>query len=174
MNHPAGQLQPGVEIDLIVHASPTDPDARPLVDDLIREYSARYHDVFEEPDAAAQELDRYPPADFAAPHGAFLLIRRGGETIGGGAFMRHADPGTAEFKRIWTDPRHRRRGLARRIVEALEVEARRLGYRRVYLTTGFRQPEAVGLYRRLGYTALFDPDGDLAAIFKLPFEKALA
>ena len=40
----------------------------------------------------------------------------------------------------------------------LEAQAARQGYSRIYLTTGFRQPEAVGLYLNYGYTALFDHD----------------
>jgi len=43
----------------------------------------------------------------------------------------------------------------------------------VFLTTGFRQPEAVGLYLSHGYTALFDLDADPETIAHLPFEKHL-
>ncbi|MDG7107423.1 hypothetical protein OVN84_10695, partial [Streptococcus pneumoniae] len=42
-----------------------------------------------------------------------------------------------------------------------------------YLTTGFRQPEAKGLYLGLGYTPLFDLDVDPETYGILPFEKAL-
>jgi hypothetical protein len=44
----------------------------------------------------------------------------------------------------------------------------------VFLTTGFRQPEAVGLYLNNGYTALFDINADPDTYRKLPFEKSLA
>ncbi|HHA2880957.1 TPA: GNAT family N-acetyltransferase, partial [Stenotrophomonas maltophilia] len=47
------------------------------------------------------------------------------------------------------------------------------GYRRVFLTTGFRQPEAVGLYLSHGYTALFDLEADPETVAHLPFEKHL-
>ncbi|MCY1246786.1 hypothetical protein D9M72_600550 [compost metagenome] len=53
----------------------------------------------------------------------------------------------------------------------LEAQAARQGYSRSYLTTGFRQPEAVGLYLANGYTALFDVDADLEVYKTLPFEK---
>ena len=43
----------------------------------------------------------------------------------------------------------------------------------MFLTTGFRQPEAVGLYLSHGYTALFDLDADPESIAHLPFEKHL-
>jgi N-acetylglutamate synthase-like GNAT family acetyltransferase len=90
--------------------------------------------------------------------------------MGGGAF-KYYDGETAEFKRIWTRSDLRRQGLARKVLVELEVQAARQGYQRVYLTTGFRQPEAVGLYLNYGYTALFDPKVDPEIYKTLPFEK---
>jgi GNAT superfamily N-acetyltransferase len=157
--------------DLIVSTTPLDPRARPLVDDLIHEYDSRYGELFN-PGGAVVELHRYPPEAFAAPDGHFLLLLRDGETIGGGAFKRY-DAHTAEFKRVWTRRDLRRQGLASTVLAALEDAARRQHYRRVYLTTGCRQPEAMGLYLRRGYTALFDQNADLEALRTLPFEKQL-
>jgi len=65
----------------------------------------------------------------------------------------------------------RRQGLARTIVDELERQAARQGYSRLYLTTGFRQPEAVALYLSAGYTALFDTSVDPEIYGSLPFEK---
>lgn len=134
-----------------------DPLARPLLDDLEREYDARYGDLFGE--VAKVEINRYPVREFALPHGAFLVLVEfvdGVETpVAGGAFRRY-DERTAELKRIWTRADRRGRGLAGRVVEALEAEARRLGYTDIYLTTGPRQPEAVSLYLRAGYEPQFD------------------
>lgn len=155
----------------IVFTSPLDPRAKPLIDDLIYEYDSRYGDVFDR-EGAVVELHRYPPEAFAPPDGAFLLFIQGGDTIAGGAFKRF-DETTAEFKRIWTRRDLRRQGIARKVVAALEAQAQRQGYTRIYLTTGFRQPEAVGLYRGYGYVPQFDLDGDLQAIRKLPFVKDL-
>lgn len=156
--------------DSILHTSPRDPRAAPLIEDLIREYDSRYGTLFSA-GGARDEVFRYPTEAFVAPQGAFLLLQREGETIGGGAFMRHADDNTAEFKRIWTRPDLRRQGLARKVVLALEERAAQLGYTRVYLTTGFRQPEAQGLYLRLGYRPLFDTELPPELYATLPFEK---
>jgi GNAT superfamily N-acetyltransferase len=166
---------PAILVEDRIHvSSPRDPLARPLLEGLIAEYTARYSDLAGRTGSAEEEVyHRYPPEAFEPPHGAFLLILREGVPIAGGAFMRHEEAGTAELKRIWTASTHRRQGLARRVCEALEVEAKRLGYGRVFLTTGFRQPEAAALYHSLGYTRLYDPEGDLATQFKLPFEKVL-
>ncbi|KFI29596.1 GNAT family N-acetyltransferase [Haematobacter massiliensis] len=154
---------------VILRSSPHAPEAQPLIEDLIREYDIRYGTTFD-PAGARAEVYRYPPEAFAPPTGDFLLIRREDETIGGGAFMRH-DAETAELKRIWTRPDLRKQGLARQIVLALEESAAALGYTRLYLTTGFRQPEAEALYVSLGYRRLFDPAVDRALYRTLPFEK---
>lgn len=157
-----------------LYTSVDDPLARPLFDGLEQEYDSRYADVRRRIGGSArEELQRYPAQAFAAPVGAFVLLLREGVAISGGAFMPHRDADTAEFKRIWTLPGLRRQGIARRVLQELEDQAARQGYRRVFLTTGFRQPEAVGLYLSHGYTALFDLQADPEAVAHLPFEKHL-
>ncbi len=151
----------------VVHVPVSDPRVEPLLRELGDEYSARYGR-----DAHA-ELARYPDEEFTAPYGGvLLLLLERGEPVAGGAFRRY-DATTAELKRIWTHSAHRRRGLARRVVVELEREAATHGYRRVYLTTGPRQPEARGLYLATGYTPLFDTEADPESIGPLPFEKHL-
>lgn len=159
--------------DTFLYTSTTDPRAKPLLDELLHEYETRYGTFFDA-EGAKTEMNRYPAEAFAPPHGNFLLLLREGVPIAGGAFMRHTED-TAEFKRIWTDARFRRQGLARKVLLELEEQALRQGYARVYLTTGFRQPEAVGLYLTNGYTALFDTGVDPEELKRpLPFEKHIA
>ncbi|MEW1722415.1 GNAT family N-acetyltransferase [Streptomyces sp. NPDC093109] len=143
-----------------------DPLVRPMLRELGDEYAARYGKD------AHGELERYPASEFDPPHGVLLLLLEHGEAVAGGAFRRY-DATTAELKRIWTHSAHRRRGLARRVVGELERIAAVQGYRRVWLTTGPRQPEARGLYLAAGYTPLFDTGADPETIGPLPFEKAL-
>ncbi len=165
---------PMATTDRIIDTTPLDVRAQPLIDALIDEYSTRYNAYRPDSRASArEELARYPAEAFAPPEGAFVLLLRDGVTIGGGAFKRY-DAQTAELKRIWTRSDLRRRGLARLIVEALELRAAQQGYRRIYLTTGFRQPEAWALYDRTGYTRLFDPSIAPEAYFHLRFGKDLA
>ncbi|MGO4175557.1 GNAT family N-acetyltransferase [Bosea sp. TAF32] len=158
--------------DLFVSTSPEDPLAQPLIQDLIREYDGRYGDVPGR-DPAVVELHRYPPELFLPPRGHFLLLLRGREPIAGGAFMPHAEPETAEVKRVWARSDLRRQGLAARVVRELERLALEQGYRRFYLTTGSRQPEAVELYRSLGYEPHFDLNVDAGKFSHLPFRKRL-
>lgn len=151
--------------------SAADPLAAPLLADLGREYDERYADM--RTAGAVREIDRYPAELFAPPHGCFLLLLEGEAPVSGGAFMRF-DEETAELKRIWTSTRHRGRGLGRRVLAELERRARGFGYRRTYLTTGPRQPEAVALYLRSGYTPLYDTALPPEQIGMHPFEKVLA
>jgi GNAT superfamily N-acetyltransferase len=148
-----------------------DPRVRPLLDELAVEYDSRYGDRFGR-GAAAEELNRYPASEFEGQGGALLVIQENGESVAGGAFRRY-EADTAEFKRIWTHSAHRRRGLARLVLAELESLAARRGYRRVYLTTGPRQPEAKHLYLTTGYEAQFDLDQDPELIGALAFTKNL-
>lgn len=148
-----------------------DPRVRPLLDELAVEYDTRYGDLFGR-SAAADELNRYPAAEFEEPNGALLVVQEDGESIAGGAFRRY-DHTTAELKRIWTHSGHRRRGLARLVLAELEALATARGYTRLYLTTGPRQPEAKQLYLATGYQALFDVDADPESIGPLAFTKEL-
>jgi GNAT superfamily N-acetyltransferase len=110
-----------------------------------------------------ETLERYPdPADnffelaeeeVAPGRGAFLIARSSGRPIGCGA-VRMLDTATAELKRMYVAPEVRGRGIGSAIVAALEEQARRLGARRLVLETGDRQPEAVALYLRAGFTPI--------------------
>ncbi|GAA1272828.1 GNAT family N-acetyltransferase [Arthrobacter pascens] len=148
-----------------------DVRVRPLLDELAVEYDARYGDLFGR-GSAAEELSKYPATEFQAPGGALLILQEKGESVAGGAFRRY-DAQTAEFKRIWTHSAHRRRGLARRVLEELEQLAAARGYSRIYLTTGPRQPEAKHLYLNAGYTPHFDLSADPETIGRLAFAKDL-
>lgn len=146
-----------------------DPRAQPLFDDLAAEYGRRYGGT---PDQVRDELERYPAHEFEAPHGVLVLVMEDGVAVAGGAYRRY-DARTAELKRIWTAPGHRRRGLGHRVLDELEGRAAAAGYARIFLTTGPRQPEAKALYLRSGYRALFDVTVDPETIGPLPFEKDL-
>ncbi|OUD02504.1 GNAT family N-acetyltransferase [Streptomyces swartbergensis] len=159
-----------------IHVPVSDPRVEPLLTELGQEYSRRYGR-----DAHA-EIARYPDDEFTEPHGGLLLLLlERGEPVAGGAFRLY-DLATAELMgvppdgvwgRIWTHSARRRRGLARRVVAELEREAALRGYRRIFLTTGPRQPEARALYLATGYTPLFDTEADPESIGPLPFEKHL-
>ena len=145
-----------------------DAMAEPLLAELAVEYATRY----EAPEVAVAQWLRSHPEQFRAPDGGMLIGLLDGQPVTGGAFCRF-DNDTAELKRIWTDSRHRRRGHAAALLAALEAEIARRGYRRIYLTTGNRQPEAEALYDRAGYSRLDEPLPSAAEQYPIAFVKAL-
>ena len=62
--------------------------------------------------------------------------------------------GLAEIKRVFVASTHRRLGLAGRLLAAAEARAAARGLTDLVLQTGFRQPEAISLYERHGWTAI--------------------
>ena len=147
-----------------------DPLAEPLLAELAVEYAARYGAP---EDAVSKWLRGYPADEFAPPSGGLLIGLLGGQPVTGGAFCRF-DTETAELKRIWTDSRHRRRGHAKALLIELEAEIVARGYRRVYLTTGDRQPEAEALYLSTGYIRLPEPLAAEGEVYPLAFVKMLS
>ena len=118
-----------------------------LVQQLIAALNAELTGMYPEPGANHFALD---PAEVAPGRGIFLVAYRNGQPIGCGA-VRLLDPTTAEVKRMYVEPALRGGGIGRRLVEALEAEARRLGAERLVLETGARQVEALALYTRCGF-----------------------
>jgi GNAT superfamily N-acetyltransferase len=114
---------------------------------LITSLNAELQAMYPEPGANHFKLD---PGEVAEGRGAFLVVSRAGTPVGCGA-LRMLDPETAELKRMYVDPTQRGHGLGRRLVEALEAEARALGVRRLVLETGPRQLAALALYEATGF-----------------------
>lgn len=147
--------------------------AQPLIAELAVEYSTRYDGTEE---GVLRWLRGHPADEFAPPHGGMMIGLLEGEPVTGGAFRRFGvveGAETAELKRIWTDRRYRRRGYARIMLGELESRISAAGYRRVYLTTGTRQPEAEALYTAAGYTRLPEPRDAQVHYTAVPFEKVL-
>ncbi|MEU6033896.1 GNAT family N-acetyltransferase [Actinomadura sp. NPDC047616] len=87
---------------------------------------------------------------------------------------RYPSGKTAQVRRVYVRPEHRRRGLARRLVgELLEFAAAEGGYGAVYLHTDPSVPGAESLWRSLG-TVVCDeraeePDGGQGIVhFEIP------
>lgn len=97
--------------------------------------------------ASSQSVE---PSELAPPHGIWLVAYRDGRAIGCGGLQR-LDAETGEVRRIFLDQTERGRGTGRRLLVELEEHARRLGYRRVRLTTGDGQPQALAMFQSAGY-----------------------
>ena len=114
---------------------------------LIGSLNAELTGMYPEPGATHFGLD---PKEVSGSSGAFLVLYQDGTPVGCGA-VRVLDAEIAELKRMYVMPALRGRGLGRRLVAALEAEARALGIRRLVLETGTRQTAALELYRRTGF-----------------------
>ena len=135
-----------------------------LVAELAAEVDRRYADDGE----GGDPTDDRDPATFRSPNGVFLVARLAGEPVACGA-LRRVDDGLAEIKRMYVRPAARGLGISRRILTELEARATALGYPRLRLETGLRQPEAMQLYESAGWTRIepygFYEDSPLTACY---------
>jgi GNAT superfamily N-acetyltransferase len=119
-----------------------DPVAQLLIERVQQEYVVRYGGR----DAAVVD-----PAEFSPPRGLFLVAEVDGVAAGCGGWRAHCS-GVAELKRMYVESAFRRRGIAALLLTELERSATAAGHRRLLLNSGDRQPEALALYARAGYT----------------------
>lgn len=68
--------------------------------------------------------------------------------------IKEFEPGSMEVKRMYTLPEHRGKGIAANVLSELEKWSAELGYVKCVLETGKRQPEAIRLYEKSGYTSI--------------------
>ncbi|MFF4400898.1 GNAT family N-acetyltransferase [Streptomyces sp. NPDC001480] len=125
-------------------------DAVKLNDEVQAEYHLRYGD--------GGDATVLNASDFEPPRGVYLIAydTTGRPVATGGWRSQDANEegnldGDAELKRMFVVEAMRGRGLARRILTALEDDARAAGRLRMVLETGTKQPEAIALYTSSGY-----------------------
>jgi ribosomal protein S18 acetylase RimI-like enzyme len=126
----------------------------------LHEEVMRDADALADPDSAitdalpdGEELDADLDAieeEYLESGGEFLVGEVAGEVVAMGAF-RPVDDETVEITRMRVAPDHQRRGYGRRMLDALEAEARERGYAAFELDTLARQAAARGLYEASGY-----------------------
>jgi putative acetyltransferase len=108
-----------------------------------RELLARYGVPDADPDGLTAD-------HLAPPTGVFLVAWREGVALGCGGIRKYDDT-TGEIKRMYVIPEARRQGVSRVVLLDLEARATAIGYTRLVLETGTRQPEAMALYESEGY-----------------------
>jgi putative acetyltransferase len=93
------------------------------------------------------------PGEYVPPGGCLLLAYH--ETHAAGCVaLRDLGGGIAEMKRLYVRPAMRGLGIGKALVEAVIVEARRIGYERVRLDTLPSMEKAQALYRALGFVEI--------------------
>jgi GNAT superfamily N-acetyltransferase len=145
-----------------------------------REVALDHPDVVDLAKAMGDEVDRIyahldlPPipslASFLAA-GDVAIVGYIGEVAATVGAVRRIDATTGEIKRMFVVPGERGRGISRQLLAKLEDVARGLGFRRILLDTGARQPRALALYRATGYREIPDYNGNPFASYW--FEKEI-
>lgn len=137
----------------IVPMDPALPEARALIDLL-----------------DAHQIALYPPESnhlesveaLRQPNVLFVGAWEKETLVACGAVKTLDDDGCyGEIKRVFVRASHRGRGISRTIMHHLEAHLVANGVPFARLETGIKQPEAIGLYRALGY-ALRGPYGAYA------------
>ena len=119
----------------------------PEVQALIAASDAYYIDLYP---AESNHLES--SEDLKKPNVILLGCRIDGELVASAAAkILRDDEDYAEIKRLFVVDRYRGRGLSNEIMCHLENELQNRGISLFRLETGIKQPEALGLYRKLGY-----------------------
>ncbi len=82
-----------------------------------------------------------------------IVVYQGDEPVGCGAFKEY-EPRVAEVKRMYVPLAHRGKGIAGVVLQAVEQWAAEEGYHTCILETGIKQPEAIRLYQKSGYSSI--------------------
>ena len=148
LNGPVALHRPyaGAVLAVAVAVEPvTSPGALSVIYSALDELARRYG-----PGADADHLDL---DEMIPPRGVFVVARDDSHVAGGVGVRTILDPDrhTGEVKRLWVRPDLRRHGVGAALMEAVVVAARDIGFRDLYLETGFLQPEAIAFYAAIGW-----------------------
>lgn len=131
----------------ILEVSAGDESARRLVDCFVAEMRERLGE-FDPARSVSAAPDEMKP-----PDGAFLVAFVDGVPLACGGLKRfRGDVG--ELKRMFVAKQARGQGLGRKILEALEVRARGLGFRELVLDSAAPLLEAAKLYLSSGFESI--------------------
>ena len=124
----------------IIRTNTLNPKIKELIKFLDKELRDYYGDV----------QDNYTPHNDVSKGFPAILIEQNGLSIGCGAFKPY-DKTSGELKRIFLKKEVRGKGLSKHLMKALEDWMLEENLSVAILETGDKQPEALGLYQKLGY-----------------------
>lgn len=84
----------------------------------------------------------------------FVVLAYENEKPSGCGAIKEYGADTVEIKRMYVPPESRKKGIAAVILSELEKWAVELSYSKCILETGKKQTEAIGLYKKSGYTLI--------------------
>ena len=124
----------------------------PEITQLLRQSHALMQELF-----ASDENHFLSIEELRSPDIRFFAARQQARYIGCGALAIRPDYG--EIKSMFTEPKARRAGVAKAILDRLEAQARQLKLPKLMLETGDLLSHAQRLYTQAGFT-LCGPFGD--------------
>jgi DNA-binding MarR family transcriptional regulator/predicted GNAT family acetyltransferase len=131
----------------IREADPDSPEAlaclQAYFDEILARVAVARPEYFPLPDPGADS--------YRAPQGRFLVAWSDDLPVGC-VSLRALEGRTAEVKRLWVHTSARGQGLSRRLMAAIEAEARSMGFQHLRLDTNSALTEAIALYRATGWT----------------------
>ena len=108
--------------------------------------------------------------DMDHPRAAFAVAYMDERPVGCGA-IREFEGDTAELKRMYA--REKGRGVGKHLLEFLEGEVARLGYKKIILETGTVNEKAIRFYRSNGYSVCENFGKYFGRTDSICFEKTL-
>lgn len=103
-----------------------------------------------------------PIATIVAPGGEIVLAEIDGAVVGCGALIKRSDE-IFELAKMAVSAVYQGKGIGAKIVEVLVDSARARGLAKLYLVSSVKLPQAVPLYRKLGFV---DTDLPLHEVYK--------
>ena len=125
----------------LLRTTSDNPEFRGLIIRLDQELWARYG-------AEQAEYDRHNKIE---SNRTVVVAYVTGEAVGCGCF-KPFDQSSIEIKRMYVSPTHRGKGIALAIIKELEQWAIEEGFYKAVLETGVKQPEAIAVYSKAGYS----------------------
>ncbi|MHB1327208.1 MAG: bifunctional helix-turn-helix transcriptional regulator/GNAT family N-acetyltransferase [Gemmatimonadales bacterium] len=132
----------------IERADPSSREVRWCLQQYFEELSRRFEEGFD-PDRVLPTDDN----DLRPPHGAVMIATIDGDLVAC-ASLKTIAPGVGYLKRMWVDGRMRGLGVGRRLLAAMEAEARKLGMSTLRLETNRALTEAIRMYDRSGFARI--------------------
>jgi putative acetyltransferase len=99
---------------------------------------------------------------FQSPGSMYLVAEENGQLIGGaGIFPSDGLPGgVCELVKMYLHKNARGKGLGRRMIHECLEQAKKMGYKKVYLETMPELKKAVSVYEKFGFDYLSGPMGN--------------
>jgi GNAT superfamily N-acetyltransferase len=143
-------------------------DALPPRDELNRVLSQYYELIVHRMRGMGFEIDLAAPQsalaefwanshDYLPPKGCLVLARTEAHHVVGCGMLKRLDQTTGELKRVFVTEEARGTGTGRRLIEAREAAARRMGLTRLVADTLTPNVEMRSLYPKLGFREVEGP-----------------